>query len=148
MQTLIVANGVGTELELAGINENTIKIAKRFYRTSTDSISFVVDMTRPGNAFWFLTADTARAMELLADRAIGPVIAARTIKDNKKSAAAARVAARTAEAVTKAGPDARRVSHVKFGAGTVVSEDEKAVTVLFDGAKKPVRMVASFLTAL
>lgn len=146
MQTFIVANEIGTKIDLAGINEKTIKAAKRFFRAGTDDIRLAADIARPGNAFWFHVADQDRALELLGNEKLGPVVSARSLKDNEKAQKAASQAASNAYFVAKS--DGRRVRHVKFGEGTVLSEDEKAVSVLFDKQKKPVRMVASVLEAI
>lgn len=145
-QTFIVANGQGTTVA-TGINVKTLNAAKAFFRASTDEIRFVADIARPGNAFWFVAADQTRALELIAGEDIGPVVSARVIKDNIENRKSANAAARNAYDLNKAGPDARRVLHTKFGAGTVISEDAKAVTVLFDGQKKVMRLVPSAIQA-
>lgn len=74
--------------------------------------------------------------------------AAKMARAQEKARKAHRVATVRAEALDSAGETARRVSHPKLGAGTVVAEDGTAVTVVFDGQKKPVRVAASFLTDL
>lgn len=142
-QTFIVANAIGTRLPLAGINEKTITEAKRFFRAGTDSIRLVVDRDVPGNAFWFLATDEAAALELLADKNIGPVTPARNIKNSAARNREATQASRNSYDLAKAGPSARRVRHPKFGEGTVTEDGCNAVTVLFDKQKKPLRLVAS-----
>lgn len=95
---------------------------------------------------WFNPADQAEASAAVGAslEVVSSVATQRAAVKAKKEAAQS---AHNEWALNKAGPDARRVSHIKFGAGTVISEDDKAVTVLFDNQKAPKRMVASMLVA-
>lgn len=64
---------------------------------------------------------------------------------NKKAAKARRDLAAVKSGVDSAG---RRVSHVKFGEGTVVREDERAALVAFDSAPKLMRMAVAHLESI
>lgn len=73
---------------------------------------------------------------------------AAALRDGHEADRAAAQEASNAFFVAKAGPAARRVNHVKFGEGTVVSEDAKAWTVIFTSQKKPIRVVPAALEVL
>lgn len=104
-------------------------------RLTKGEASRIIEVMVDGGATPDWTAHEKPAFEPIARKSGG----------QKRAEKAARDESRTATAIEAAGPDARRVRHVKFGAGTVLSEDNKAVTVLFDGQKKPMRMVPAML---
>lgn len=100
-----------------------------------------------GNDWLWMAADAVdyfRALE--GDFEIANTAAA--ILDGARDRKADRQAASNARDLAKAGAEARRVRHVKFGEGVVVGEDAKAVTVLFAGQKKPLRMVPAMLETI
>lgn len=139
MQTFIAANAIGTKIDLAGINESTIKMAKRFFSASTDDIRLVADLARPGNAFWFHVGDQDRALELINGERIGPVVSARTIKDSKKAKKAAAQASNEAYMQKKL-QGARRIRHGRYGEGSVIGTGAGMVGVMFDGRTRPIRV--------
>lgn len=73
---------------------------------------------------------------------------AAALREGNEAARASAQEASNAFFIAKAGPQARRVSHIKFGEGTVVSEDAKAWTVIFTNQKKPIRVVPTALEVL
>ncbi|MCW5711287.1 hypothetical protein [Shinella sp.] len=80
-----------------------------------------------------------------AERAAKAAAARKVVKKQDKEAKAAREEAQAAKDRTTEG---RRVAHVKFGEGTVIAEDEKSLTVMFDGQKKALRMGRGFCSEL
>lgn len=151
-QTFILANGIGTKLPQAGINEKTLAEAKRFFGVGTAEIMLVNDRAVPGNAFWFLASQQVEALALIVNenlsQNIGAVCPARAIKENIKARRETNQANSNAYDLKKAGPEARRVRHAKFGEGTVVATTETAVTVLFDSQKKPLRLVPAAVQSI
>lgn len=115
--------------------------------TKREASRIIDQMVSEGvEADWTASTDELEA-QITDHRAASAQAAARKAKKaQQKAEKAERQAADLAAAVEAAGDEARRVSHVKFGLGTVLSEDDKAVTVLFDSQKKPLRMAPDFLT--
>lgn len=87
--------------------------------------------------------------ELAAEREQAARIAAsaaakKIAKQQDKDAKAAR---EETHAAKDRATEGQRVYHAKFGEGTVVSEDEKSMTVIFDSQKKSLRVGREFLTS-
>lgn len=77
----------------------------------------------------------------LAAKVVKDAAARKVARKQDKEAKAAR---EEAQAVKDRAVEGRRVIHVKFGEGTVISEDEKSLTVMFDSEKKALRMAREF----
>lgn len=97
-----------------------------------------------GNDVLWMAADQVEYFQAIAGgfEVVNSVASIRAAKSAQKDEAQAKS---NAFFIAKAGETARRVSHVKFGLGTVTSEDEKVATVIFDGQKKPMRMAPAML---
>lgn len=82
------------------------------------------------------------ADEISAEAEQAAEIAARIAA--KKASKAQKRAAKAAREEANRKIDGRRVTHSKFGEGTVIAEDEKSLTVMFDSQKKALRMAREF----
>lgn len=139
MHKFLIQNGVGTERDF-GAPAKAAAFAKKFI--GRDAV-----IARKGADFLWMAAGAVEYFRGIEGdfEVINTAVA---LLGGESDRMAAQQAASNAHFVAKAGAEARRVRHVKFGEGTVIGEDAKAVTVLFASQKKPLRMAAAMLETI
>ncbi len=114
------------------------KFAKSFLKTAAKDITFftVTGEALPTDTFWCKSeeADYFRALLIKEEKEI-------LFEGNAQDVITADKDTR----LVKAPENAARCYHAKFGEGSILSEDEKSASILFDGQKKAKKLL---LTAI
>ncbi|MFC5385213.1 hypothetical protein ACFPLB_04435 [Aquamicrobium segne] len=144
MQYFLIKDGVGDKRDF-GNPATAASYARRVIRARKDQIVVARNVNNIADCYWMNINDEEYFREILGAEGVilGKTVSAATISDYKKDQKSARQAENNARALKNAGENARRVSHPKFGEGTVLKEGDRALTVLFDKMKKPVNILAT-----
>lgn len=138
MHKFLIKDGQGFERDFGGGSTNAAAFARKVIG-STAVVSKIGKDT-----FWFNPEHKDYFSNLVGSE-LTILNTAQKILSAKKEAKKADETKNTETLMERAGESAYRVSHAKFGLGTVIKEDALVLVVVFDGQSKPRRIQPDFV---